>query len=67
MQKKEHNRSKSSTNNGADDYYEAATYQQGKRSISLNLNWETVPDEDDQLNELLKVRNLSWKKDVLLS
>jgi hypothetical protein len=59
MQKKENNRSKNNTNTAADDYYGAATYQQqqGKRSASVNLNWENVPDDDDQLNELLKVRN----------
>ncbi|KAJ4744372.1 Kinesin-like protein [Rhynchospora pubera] len=54
MQKRESNRSKNSTNTGADEFYEATTYQQSKRGVSANLNWESVPDEDDQLNELLK-------------
>ncbi|XP_078168268.1 kinesin-like protein KIN-13B [Carex rostrata] len=54
MQKKEVNRSKYNTNTGPDEYYEAATYQQGKGGVNPNLNWEGVPDDDDQLNELLK-------------
>lgn len=57
MQKKEVNRSKYNTNTGPDEYYEAATYQQGKGGVNPNLNWEGVPDDDDQLNELLKVRD----------
>jgi hypothetical protein len=67
MQKKESNRSKNNINTAADDYYGAATYQQqqGKISATPNLNWVSAPD-DDQLNELLKVRYNSLNIDVFL-
>ncbi|KAJ3701785.1 hypothetical protein LUZ61_005490 [Rhynchospora tenuis] len=54
MPKRESNKSKNSTNTRADEFYEVTAYQQDKKGLGSNLNWESVPDEDDQLNELLK-------------